>query len=204
MNRLIIIGAGGHGKVVLDMAINLGYKEIAFVDDKDSIDCLDYKVIGNVSKINDLNDGKTDFVIAIGNNFIRKRISETYAVNYVSLIHPTALIGIGVEIGKGTVVLPRSIINAFSKIGNYSIINTGAIVEHDNVIGDFVHISPRVTLGGTVHIGECCHIGIGATVKNNITICPNSVVGAGGVVVQDIVEQGVYIGVPTQLLKREN
>ena len=197
-NRLIIIGAGGHGKVIADNAIKNGYTDICFVDDHATGICMGFPVVGTGADVSSLDDGKTDFVIAVGNNGIRKRIAEAHDVNWVTLVHPSAQIGAYVSIGKGTVVMAGAIINPCASIGEHCIINTGAIVEHDNVIGDYVHISPNAALGGTVWVGERTHIGIGTVVKNNIRICGGSTVGAGAVVVKNIEHPGTYIGVPAK------
>lgn len=198
MNRLIIIGAGGHGKVIADNALKNGYENIGFIDDNAKGDVIGFPVVGTSADIERLNDGDTDFIIGIGNNVLRKKIVEKYQVNWVSIIHPSAQIAFNSKIGKGTVVMANAVINACSQIGEHCIINTGAIVEHDNVIENYVHISPGVALGGTVHIGAHTHIGIGATVKNNTDICSDCIVGAGAVVVKKIKEPGTYIGVPVK------
>ena len=92
MNRLVIIGAGGHGKVIADIALKNGYKDICFVDDHAKGNCLGFPIVGISEKLHELNDGKTDFVIAVGNNLIRKKIAESHNVNWVKLIHPSAQI----------------------------------------------------------------------------------------------------------------
>lgn len=197
-NRLVIIGAGGHGKVVADIALKNGYTDICFVDDRISGSVMMFPVVGTSTDIERLNDGKTDFVVAIGDNGTRKKIAEQYAVNWVSLIHTSAQIAFNATIGKGTVVMANAVINACARVGIHCIVNTGAIVEHDNTIGDYVHLSPSVALGGTVRVGALTHIGIGATVSNNVQICGNCMIGAGAVVVRNIEQSGTYIGVPTR------
>ena len=198
MNRLVIVGAGGHGKVLADNALKNGYTDISFVDDSMWGSCMDFPIIGTVADIERLNDGVTDFVIGIGNNAVRKIIAEGYDVNWVTLIHPSAQIAANVVIEKGTVVMAGAVINACAKVGAHCIINTMAAVEHDNVLENYVHISPKVGLGGTVRVGECTHIGIGASVSNNVDICCSCVIGAGTVVIDDIKESGTYVGVPAK------
>ena len=195
-NRLIIIGAGGHGKVIADNALKNGYTDINFLDDHATGACMGFPILGTAADIPDFSDGKTDFIIGVGNNEIRKRIAQAHDVNWVTLIHPSALIAVNVSVGKGTVVMAGAVINVCSTVGEHCIINTGAIVEHDNVIGDYAHISPNVALGGTVRVGDLTHVGIGAVVRNNIQICGMSTIGAGAVVVKDIDHCGTYIGVP--------
>ena len=198
-NRLVIIGAGGHGKVIADIALKSGYTNICFVDDNVIGEVLGFPIIGRTTDLPKMNDSATDFVIAIGNNKVRQTIAESYDVNWVTLIHPSAQIAIDVTIDKGTAVMAGAIVNPSTKIGKHCIINTGAIVEHDNVIENYVHISPNVALGGTVRIGSLTHVGIGATVKNVITICPDCVIGAGAVVVKNIKKRGTYVGVPAKI-----
>ena len=196
MNRLIIIGAGGHGKVIADAALKNGYTNICYIDDHATGDVMGFPIIGTSADIERLNDGSTDFIIGIGNNAIRKTVAEKYNVNWVSIVHPSAQIAFNAEIGKGTVVMANAVVNVCATVGEHCIINTGAIVEHDNVIENYTHISPNVALGGTVRIGTLTHVGIGATVKNNIDICSDCTIGAGAVVVKNIKEPGTYVGVP--------
>jgi sugar O-acyltransferase (sialic acid O-acetyltransferase NeuD family) len=200
-NKLVIVGCGGHGKVIADIAIKNGYQDISFVDDNEKGECIGFPIIGTTEILNSLNDGKTDFVIAVGNNVIRKSISKQYSVNWVTLIHPSAQIGLNTVIGKGTVVMAGAVINACAFIGEHCIINTCAIVEHDNYLNDYVHISPNATLGGTVTVGETTHIGLGALIKNNIEICGGCTIGIGSVVINDIKEKGTYVGVPSRKIK---
>ena len=201
-NRLIIIGAGGHGKVIADIALKNGYSNIAFADDNVTGICMDFPIICTCTDIKQQNDGRTDFVIAVGNNEIRKKIANDFELNYVTLIHPAAQIGINVKIGVGTVIMAGAIINSCAIIGKHCIVNTCATVEHDNVVENYAHISPNAVLGGTVYIGECSHIGIGATVKNNVQICENCKIGAGAVVVNTIKQSAVYVGVPAKKLQK--
>lgn len=198
--RLIIIGAGGHAKVIADIAFKSGYTDISFVDDNKTDGFNGFSVIGKINDINALNDSETDFVIGIGNNKIREKIAQEYDVNYVSLVHPSAQIGLGVTIDKGTVVMAQVVINSDAKIGRHCIINSGAVVEHDNVIGDYVHLSPKAALGGTVHIGKFTHVGIGASVIHSVNVCSDCKIGAGAVVVENIEKSGTYVGVPAKEL----
>lgn len=201
-DKLIIIGASGHGKVAADVAIKLNkWSTIAFLDDDDSVKtCLGFAVIGKTSDAFLYKD-ISDFFIAVGNNSTRKKIQndlEVKGISIVSLIHPAAVIGIDVEIGKGTVVMAGAVINSSSSVGKGCIINTSCSLDHDNVIEDFVHISPGATLAGTVKVGEKSWIGAGSTVSNNVSICKECTVGAGAVVVKDIVAPGTYVGVPAR------
>ena len=97
--------------------------------------------------------------------------------------------------------MANTVINSYSKIGKHCILNTSCIVEHDNRIGDYTHISVNAKTGGTVIVGECSWLGISATIKNNVSICDNCMIGAGGVVVKNINEAGTYTGVPAERLE---
>lgn len=203
MNKLLIIGAGGHGRVVADIAKLLGrYNQIDFVDDADDKEVRGYQVIGKMVNI-DQWIGKCDFFVAIGDNRTRHTIMsllDEKGAQLATFIHPSAVIADDVEIGYGSVVTANAVINCGSRIGKGVIINTAATVDHDNVIHDYVHISPGVHLAGTVQIGEMTWIGIGAAVNNNVNICGGCTIGAGAVVIKNIDEVGTYVGVPTKKL----
>lgn len=199
--KLVIIGASGHGKVIADIALKNGYEIVGFLDDNDAIkEIAGFPLLGRVSDVIKY-ASECAFFIAIGNNRIREMIAETYAVNWAMLIHPTAVIGIDVQIEPGTVVMANAVINPSARIGKHCIINTGAVVEHDNLLQDYVHVSPNATLAGTVHIGKRVHVGVGACVKNNTAITDDVTVGAGAAVVKDITEAGVYVGVPARRMR---
>lgn len=200
MRRLNIIGAGGHGKVVADIAIACGYEDIIFLDkNKRSQTCLCFPVIDDdLSKAGYEED---DFFVAIGDARIREQVSRELVergFNLITLIHPSAVLGSDVVIGKGTVVMAGVVINADTTIGEGCIINTAASVDHDNVLADFVHVSVGAHLTGMVKVDKATWIGAGATVSNQISICENTMIGAGAVVVKDITEPGTYIGVPAR------
>lgn len=199
--KVIIIGAGGHAKVIADIILKNNDIVIGFLDDGKEINTpiLNYKVLGKTSDcIKYIQD--CEFIIGIGSNNIREQIASTYNLNWYTAIHPTATIAIDVSIGVGSTVMAGAIINTSAIIGKHCVINTGAIVEHDNVIDDYVHISPNAVLCGTVHVGKLTHIGAGSTVKNNTNITSHCTIGAGAVVVKDIIEKGTYVGIPAKKL----
>lgn len=200
-NKLVIIGAGGHGKVVADIAAKSGYEIVGFLDENPTIGtCCGYPILGGVEQIVRYRD-ECCFVIAIGSNEARCAIAAQYDVEWTTLIHPAAVVGAGVTIGVGTVVMATAVISPAATVGAHCIINTGAVVEHDSCVGNFVHIAPKVALGGTVCVGDGSQIGIGACVKNNITITENVQVGAGAAVIHSIEESGTYAGVPARRIR---
>jgi sugar O-acyltransferase (sialic acid O-acetyltransferase NeuD family) len=199
-NKLIIIGASGHGKVVADIAIKMNkWQSIAFLDDDESIKTsMGLEVIGKTTDAFTYKD-KADFFVAIGSNATREKIQGKLieeGLNVVSLIHPSAVIGTDVEIGIGTAVMAGVVINSSSRIGKGCIINTSSSLDHDNVVEEYVHISPGVKTAGNVRVGKASWLGIGSVVSNNVNICSGCKVGAGAVVVKDITEPGTYVGVP--------
>ena len=206
--KVVIIGAGGHAKVIADIIEKSGDEIVGFLDDNKEIRTTiikEYKVIGDLNNrfAMAVTKENLEFIIAIGDNKKREEISHSPNLKFYTAIHPSAQIGLDVEIQEGTVIMANACINSSAKIGKHCIINTGAIIEHDNIIEDFVHISPNVALGGTVKIGKSTHVGIGSTIKNNITICENCKIGAGAVVVKDIEKEGTYIGVPAKGIKND-
>ncbi len=203
----MIIGAGGHGKVVADIALKCGlWKTIEFLDDSEAVlSCLGLPVVGKTQDYKKhLND--CDFFVAVGNNQVREfliNMLEADGAEVVCLVHPNAVVGKEVVLGKGTVAMAGCVINSSTEIGKGCIINTSASVDHDNRIEDFVHLSPGVHLAGNVKVGKGCWLGIGSTVINDISLCEGCIVGAGAVVIRDITQPGSYVGVPAKKLDKK-
>ena len=201
--KLLIIGAGGHGRVVADVARLCGYIEVSFLDDSYGTDAAACNVVDKVCAANKYYCTH-DFFVAIGKSEIRERIMNEIKSDggiLATLVHPSAVIGSNVEIGCGSVVMAGVVINAGAVIGDGVIINTSSSVDHDCRIGNYVHVSVGAHLAGTVKVGKRTMIGAGATVINNIDICEDCMVGAGAVVVRNIKNSGTYIGVPSRLKK---
>lgn len=197
--KVIIIGTGGHAKVVADIVLKSGDIIKGFIDKNEKQEkFIGYPILGNDNCY--INYLDCYFIIAIGNASIRQRINNSmYGVKWYTAIHPNAVISdVNVNIDYGTVVMPNAVINSCSSVGKHCIINTAAVIEHDNCIGDFSHISVGAKLAGGISVGEKSHIGIGAVIRECIAICDNVIVGAGAVVVKNINEPGKYIGVPAK------
>ena len=201
-DMLLVIGAGGHGKVLADVAAKMNcWREIAFLDDHSTENsCLGFPILGTTELINDFKQ-KSDIIVGIGNNSRRKVIQEELSskdFSIATLIHPSSTVGLDVTIGEGSVIMAGVVINPSSRIGCGCIINTSATVDHDCCISDYAHLSPAVHLAGSVTIGEATWLGTGAIVINDIVICESCIIGAGAVVVKNITEKGKYIGVPAK------
>ena len=201
--RVIVIGASGHGKVVADIVLKSGDTLIGFLDDNETLPATvaGIPLLGKIDDYAKYPDAA--FVIAIGNPAVREKIAcRLDGVHWYTAVHPCAVVSaLDMQIGDGSVVMANAVINPSAHIGQHCIINTAAVVEHDNQIGDFAHISVGAKLGGTVSIGDRTWIGIGATVNNNLFICNRCTIGAGAVVIKDIKESGTYVGVPARKIK---
>ncbi|MDI6505164.1 acetyltransferase [Bacillus sp. N5-665] len=200
--KLLIIGASGHGKVIADIALKMNkWKSIAFLDDNENVkSSMGIEIIDKSASISKYIDDY-DFFVGIGNNAIREKIQgqlEAEEASIPVLIHPSATIGEQVYLEAGTVVMAGAVINCCTKIGKGCIINTASTVDHDNVIEDYVHISPGAHLAGTVKVGRGTWLGIGSVVSNNINITHSCKIGAGAVVIRDITESRTYVGVPVR------
>lgn len=193
--KLTIVGASGHGKVVADIARLNGYDAVEFLDDDPNLyTCGSYPVVGTTDRAVD-----GDVFVAVGNSAIRERLSKNR--NLITLIHPSAVVAEGVEIGEGTVVMAGAVINSGAKIGRGVIVNTSSSIDHDCVVDDYSHVAVGAHLCGTVKVGKKTWVGAGATVINNVNICGGCMIGAGAVVIKDIEEPGTYVGVPAGKVK---
>ncbi|MCK1983013.1 MULTISPECIES: acetyltransferase [Peribacillus] len=206
--KIVLVGEGGHSKVIKDMIdIADGNELIGFLDDKyDRTIVKGHLFFAPLSVVSDLLEQFKDikFIVAIGNNHIRKKVVEELNIPdsyYVSVIHPSSIISPSIKIGVGTVVMPSTVINADAKIGRHSIINTASVIEHDSEIGDFVHISPHATLTGAVKVDEGTHVGAGSTLIPNVNIGEWSVIGAGATVINNIQSHSLAVGTPAKMKK---
>lgn len=202
MEKLLIVGASGHGKVIADIALATErYKEIVFLDDDETIsECMGFAVVGRVCDLEQFVP-EYEIIVAIGNAQTRRRIMELIVSvrgTLATLISPQAVISAYAKVGEGTVVMPGAVINADAIVGRGCIVNTSASIDHDCRIGDYVHVAVGAHLAGTVTVGAGTWIGIGAVVSNNVHVCENCMIGAGAVVVSDIEEHGTYVGVPVR------
>jgi sugar O-acyltransferase (sialic acid O-acetyltransferase NeuD family) len=209
MSKLFLWGAGGHAKVVLDIARALNrFSGVEFIDEnagRAGEEFCGCRVLGS-PEIACIGDG--DFlVISIGSNQARARcagIARSRGWQLATLIHPSAVVSPSARIGAGTVVMPRAVVNAGAEIGENSIINTGALVEHDCRIGDHVHLSPGAILGGAVRVESFAHMGLGSIALPGSSIGGNAVVGAGAVVLRSVGHSQTVVGVPARPIRQQN
>lgn len=203
MEKLLVVGAGAHAKVVVDLLQQSQEYEIAgLVDSNPEAGFWGYKVIGNDDCLPRIYlSGVNKAVIAIGNNYVRKKLFERVreiGFDIVNVISKNAVISPRATIGQGVVIMPGAIINADTVIGDGCIINTNASVDHDNMIGNFTHIAPGAAIAGSVSIGELCFCGCGCRVIDKIEIGHHVTVGAGAVVISSVESSNTVIGVPAK------
>lgn len=206
IKRVAVLGAGGHGKVVADVALCAGLNLIAFVDDstaKAGTRIWDVPVMSWTEFVG----GSKNVGIALGigdNESRQKAAARIHAESFplVTLIHPAATIARTAMLGAGTVVMAGGAVNPDAVVGTGCIVNTGAVVEHDCVLGEFAHLSPNAALGGGVSIGARTHLGVGAVVLPLVRIGADVRVGAGAVVHRDVADGLTVVGVPARPIPR--
>ncbi|ABS41833.1 acetyltransferase [Clostridium botulinum] len=210
MEKIVLVGAGGYCKVIIDIIRDNNAYEIIGITDKHIAEkaLLDISIIGDDNKLKEIykHGVKNAFLCigALGNLNLRNKIYNNLkeiGFKLPVLIHNTAIVSNYATIGEGTCIMPGAIINSEAKIGENCIINTGAIIEHDCIIEDNCHISPRAVLGGGVSIEKNTHIGIGATVIQGLEVGSNVTIGAGAVVISSIPDNVVAFGIPSKIKK---
>lgn len=210
MTSLLILGAGGHGKVVADIAQTTGkWAKIAFLDDRhpDLRSILHWPVIGYLEQASDFLPDFSDFNVAIGNNKLRVELLHRFlGVGYSAppLIHPQAYVSPFASLGSGSVISAQSVVNVSSKIGLGCIVNTGASVGHDVILGDGVQLAPGVLLAGGASIGDMSMLGMGTSVIQQVKIGENVIVGAGAVVLSNVEDYVTVVGTPAKIIKNHD
>lgn len=209
MIDVVILGAGGHGRVVLDILLQGKIlKPVGFLDNNKKlhgrrIDGL--PVLGDICALSDLRRrGIQGAVVAIGDNGVRRAMGELIEQSGLELhnaVHPSAQLAMNATLGKGVVIAAGALVCAHCQIGDYAILNTGCIVDHESMIGTSVHICPGVRLAGHVVVESGAFIGIGATIVQNVRVGFEAVVGAGAVVTADVDPMTTVVGVPARTIK---
>ncbi len=202
----MIFGAGGHGKVVLDILLKSKLKVLGFLDDdtkKINKKVLGFKILGDCSYL--IKNKTVSVALGIGGNVTREKIFQkikSLGIKIVSAVHPQAIIAKGVKIGEGVVIMPGVIIGPSTVLKEGVVINTSASVDHDCYLNRFCQIWPGAHLAGSVTVGEFSYVGTGASVIQNINIGKNVMVGAGAAVIRNIPDSVTCVGVPAKIIKR--
>jgi sugar O-acyltransferase (sialic acid O-acetyltransferase NeuD family) len=197
--KIYLLGASGHGKVIIDILHSMNEHIEAILDDRP----VEKKMFNiPVIQTNDCKDlANQQLIISVGDNATRKKIAIKIQTNFHTAIHSKAIVSKYSTVAEGSVVMAGAIINPATSIGKHCIINTGSIIEHDCVIHDYVHISPNATLAGNVTVEEGTHIGIGASVIQGVKIGKWAVIGAGSVIIKDVPDYAVVVGNPGEIIK---
>lgn len=207
--EVVIIGAGGHGRVVLDILRAVGqYQPIGFIDanyagmaDKT---IADLQVLGDIKLLPRLRDQNISrAIIAIGDNQTRLLMAQILleqGFELVNAIHPASHLSSGITIGKNVVISAGAIVGTQTTLADSTIINTGAVVDHECQIGRGVHIAPAAALAGRVRVEEGAFVGLGARVIQTLTIGQYAIIGAGAAVLKDVPPRTTVVGVPAREL----
>ncbi len=201
-HEMVVIGAGGHAKVVIATARAAGFEVVALYDDNSILHGTDLVGVPIIGSIDAMVGDDRPCILAIGNNHIRQKIAERLCGNHwVSIIHPYSVVDDSVSIGEGTVIFAGVVIQPGCIVGKHAILNTRSSIDHDCKIGDYAHLAPGVSLAGDVEIGEGTMIGIGSSIIPQLKVGCWSVVGAGAAVTQHIENWVLVVGVPAKVKK---
>jgi sugar O-acyltransferase (sialic acid O-acetyltransferase NeuD family) len=212
MNKVVIIGASEHGKVVADVIEREGkYTTLGWIDSYKPAggEFFGYPMLGAEDILLDLWQRKeiTGGIIAIGDNWTRACVAEKILslapdFPFIVAIHPSAQIARGVTIGQGTVLMAGTVVNSDSRIGAHCILNTKSSLDHDCIMDDFSSLAPGVTVGGVVRIGAFSAISLGANIIHGKKIGAHTVIGAGALVRENILDHCVAYGVPARVIRK--
>ena len=206
-STIVVVGAGGHAKVCIELLRAMGQTVAWCVGGEDSPDtCLGVPVCKGDHHLEALRaEGYARAFVALGANRLRQRLCDRLlelGYELVNAISPAACVSPTARLGRGVAIMAGAVVNADTSVGDASIINTGATVDHDGVIGTAVHIAPQCALAGTVRVGDTAFLGIGTKVIPGCTIGEGAITGAGSVVVSDIEPGVTAVGVPARIIKR--
>ncbi len=206
----IVVGCGGHGRVVLDILLAAGeHRVVGFVDSNPQLlgrRVDGREVLGDIDSLATLvsSHGIDGALVAIGDNGVRRSFAdrcEEVGLELVNAIHPSANIARNVTMGRNVVVAAGALVCAHCQIGDSVILNTGCIVDHESMVGTATHVCPGARIAGRVCIDSGAFVGIGATVIQSLRIGYEAKVGAGAVVIQDVEPLATVVGVPARAIK---
>lgn len=208
--KCVVLGCGGHGRVVLDILVNAGQHDVVGFIDSDAVRTgrrVDgVRVLGRPADLTRIRDkhGVSAAIIAIGNNGDRRALADqldALGFELINAIHPSANLARNVSLGRNVVVAAGALVCAHCQIGDSVILNTGCIVDHESLIATATHICPGARLAGRVTVESGAFVGIGATIIQQVRIGYEAVVGAGAVVTGDVAPLSTVVGVPARQIK---
>lgn len=195
---VVVIGAGGHAKVLISTLTACGVSVAAVVDDDDTKWGMDAQGT-RVGRIERELGGRG--IVGIGDNAQRREMARTLSLEWQTVVHPSAYVHPSAKLGRGTVVFAGAVVQPDAVIGDHVIVNTGATVDHDCVVDDYAHLAPGVHLAGSVRVGEGAFLGIGSVVSPEVKIGRWATLGAGAVAIRDVADGVVAVGVPARALE---
>ena len=203
---VVIVGAGGHAKVCIELLQAMGETIAYCVGSDDSpTHCLGIPVLRGDENLDRLHaEGYHRLFVAIGSNHLRKKLGALavgQGYQLVSAISPHAIVSPSAVLGRGIAIMAGAVLNAESVVKDLAIINTGASIDHDCRIGEAAHVAPHCALAGNVTVGEESFLGVGCKVIPEVHIGDRVTIGAGGVVVCDIFSDAIAVGVPAKIIK---
>jgi sugar O-acyltransferase (sialic acid O-acetyltransferase NeuD family) len=209
MDKIVVIGGGGHAKVLISILKKCSYEVVGYTDHYDLGSILGISYLGKDSVLKDIRkeSGVSHAVVGIGKvdcSDTRLRIQEDvkrWGLRFPIITSPRASVNEDVVLGEGTVVFDGAVINSGARIGRNCIINSNSTVEHDCRLGDNVHLAPGATVSGGVAIGDNCMIGVGACILHSVSISSGALIGAGATVVKNIEFPGTYAGTPAKKIR---
>jgi len=204
--RAVVVGAGGHASVIVDVLEEMGNVEVVgFVSVGQNDTLYNYPRLGGDEALPSIyQSGVRSALLAVGDNRRRASLMNVLlrcGFSLMNAISPAAWISRHVAIGKGIAILPGAVVNARSTLGDAAIVNTNASVDHDCVLGRYVHIGPGVSIAGGVRLGEGVLLGTGSSVIPQVSIADWTVVGAGATVTRDLPANVLAVGVPAAVSK---
>ncbi|MFD1037063.1 acetyltransferase [Virgibacillus byunsanensis] len=201
---IIVIGNGGHAKVLVDILLVQNKKIIGYTAPTEEENDYGLTYIGKDDAILEYSPEEVVLVNAIGstsNTEHRKKIYDYFKSNFYSftnVIHPKTIIAKNTKLGEGVQIMAGTVIQPFTQIADNSIINTSVCIDHDCIIGKHSHIAPRTTLSGRVIVGESTHLGVGTTIIQNVEIGSNVLIGASSLVLKNIKTGSKAYGIPAK------
>ena len=206
MSEIVVVGGGGHAKVLIAVLNKLGWTVLGYTDLQESGPILGSRCLGDDTALESILGEHEGCAAVVGvgkvdTSSVRRHLhQQVVGLGFETpvIVSPAAIVNDDVMLGAGSVVIDGAVVNSGARLGALCIVNTHSTVEHDCALGENVHVAPGAVLSGGVRIGDDCLVGAGATLIQGVTVCAGCMIGAGAVVIADIGEAGAYVGNPAR------